>query len=175
MRCGCGRQQSPRGFRLVGMIVQITRPQAAEAYASSFHGALYSRRSHLLASAALEPMNFSSAGSHCSFMPLRRAMLPRWQTLTERWPTSTLQIVGFRLRMQSMKLPPWLVETSRAVLLEGSGSEMSFGSLATISARLTYSHLPSSPSKRTPSLFLNFSCPGALPLTFVHSTGTPLA
>src|SRR5665213_4320582 len=75
-------------------------------YTSSFHGARISRRSHLLASAL---SNSSLTGSHFSFLPERRAMLPRWHTVTERWPTSGVQMhsLGSPLRTASRKLPMW--------------------------------------------------------------------
>ena len=39
--------------------------------------------------------------------PIRAAMLPRWQTVAERWPTSTSQIGRSRLRMQSSQFWWW--------------------------------------------------------------------
>src|SRR6516162_1452935 len=48
---------------------------------SNFQGARIGRLSHLLLSASA---NCSLAGSHWSFFPVRKAMTPRWQTVTER-------------------------------------------------------------------------------------------
>ena len=37
-------------------------------------------------------------------------MLPRWQMVAERWPTSAGQMVSLRLRMQSSQFWWWFFE-----------------------------------------------------------------
>src|SRR6266849_3343539 len=71
-------------------------------YTSIFHGLRISRLSILFASSSSKR---SLTGSHLSFFPVRSDMTPMWQTLTERWPTSAVQMVGLRVLMHSRKLP----------------------------------------------------------------------
>src|SRR5262249_36834892 len=63
-----------------------------------------SRLSILLASAS---SNLYALGSHFSFLPIRSAIVPMWQTITEPAPTSTPVIGVPRLLTQSRKLPIW--------------------------------------------------------------------
>ena len=63
--------------------------------------------------AASSPMNSSLAGSHFSGRFSSMAMLPRWQTVEDRWPTSTLAIGSWRLLMQSRKFWWWFLLSYR--------------------------------------------------------------
>src|SRR5207248_1068875 len=53
---------------------------------------------------ALPLTRTSFAGSHCTRRPVRRAMLPKWQTVAERWPISTSQIGQRPARIDSSQL-----------------------------------------------------------------------
>src|SRR5258706_2343722 len=65
----------------------------------SFQGARYGRLTHLASSGS--PVISRFLGSQMTFLPVRTAMLPRWQTVAEWCPISTLEMGSLRLLMQS--------------------------------------------------------------------------
>jgi hypothetical protein len=123
------------------------------------------------------PTNCSVDGFHSNFRPNRRAMMPKWHTLTERWPISASQIGCPRDRAQSKKFRMWFSLTYSRFALAGRGVVSNSGSLASIRPRVTKIQ-PSVPSNFTPCCwpFLSMTAPfHALAAVLLHISFTPSA
>src|SRR5262245_44778832 len=98
--CGVALQVQRRKRR------ELTQPNDLLRSHPIFHPPRRSRASILLASSS---SNRLVRAFHFRLLPVRIAMFPMWQTITDPAPTVTLQIGSCRLATQSRKLPMWFV------------------------------------------------------------------